>query len=237
MRGSIITISILLFMCLTSIPGLAQASQDFGWAVPRDGAFFPIGWTKDGTLFAYGVFGYSTMISNHSYIRIAVQNLITDQIVWDYREDWDEGNLGGNGGNDSPPPPTMVYESGEAWEMVRGSVEEHLYRFKIETGGIAIPARFPLQNGDELSVELVELKKGEYEVSYAVRAVSKNLGVKTIFNGVAFEMSDLSLLGYFPNPQVSRLAVILQQANYISTFPFDYIVIGCHLKAGFEKTR
>lgn len=224
MRSYIIARGVLLLMFLTSIPCLAQ---DFGWAAD-DSTFFPIGWTKDGTLFAYGSFGYSIMISNQSYIHIAVQNVITDEVVWGFSKNWDEGNVG-----EGSSEPSAPRSSGEAWELVSVIVEEQLSQFKIKTGGAGEPAKFPLHNGDELSVEIVELKGDNYEV----RAVSWNLGVKTIFKSVKSSIgNELSLLGYFPNPDGSRIAVILQERGFSTPFP-AYYVIGCHLRVGFKKTR
>ena len=44
---------VLVFAALTAIPCF---SRNFGFSPPMEGGFFPIGWSNDNSLFAYGWF-------------------------------------------------------------------------------------------------------------------------------------------------------------------------------------
>jgi hypothetical protein len=88
-----------------------------------------------------------------------------------------------------------------------------------------------------LNVEIVEEPEVDFAVHYSVRAVSGILGVKTILRSVKNAGSELSLLGYFPNPDWSRIAVILAVRDPYPPYLTSYHVIGCHLEYGFERIK
>ncbi|KAB2887864.1 MAG: hypothetical protein F9K32_18540 [Desulfobulbaceae bacterium] len=227
---------LLIIVTFWSASVLAQQSteskfvkQDFGWAANNAG-FFPIGWTRDGTYFAYGTFSYSMTIFNSSCIRVVVQDIVSDQVVWNFQNNWAE-SLAGD---------IVMYvpnSSEAAWKEIQATVEEPLYQYQIETGGYSKPAPFPLQSdGDELNIEITEQPEVDYTIPFEVRAVSNNLGVKRIFRSVRDPMSEISVLGYFPNPDGSRIAVIIAVSNvYYPPYATTYHVIGCHREFGFEK--
>jgi len=213
-----------LLILLASVGCLAR---DFGWAA-RDNSVFPIGWTADGACFAYGTFDYSIMISNQGRLRIAVRNMKTDKDLWEHSQSWDEGNTGDGSGDIVPRT------AAEAWNRVKNTVEPRLAKFKIVTGGPVAPDRFPIVNGDSLDIGIAEQPEADYQVPYTVRAVSRNLGSKTIHQGARPTGNELSLLGYFPSPDGTRIAVILIERSFSFPFP-SYYVIGCHTKNGFKK--
>jgi hypothetical protein len=214
---------------MSSVVETKFEKQDFGWAA-KSTNFFPIGWTRDGTLFAYGSFWYSMMSANSSHIVVAVQDIVNDRVVWDFEKNWEE-SLSGD---------TVIYVPGSsdgAWKEIQAVVEQPLSQNKIETRGNSDPVRFPIQNGDELNVEIVEMPEVNSAIPFAVRAVSRNFGVKTIFSSVRDAMNEASVLGYFPSPDGTRIAVIFVVRNAYPPYSPAYHVIGCHREFGFEKTK
>jgi len=205
----------------------AGPRPDFGWAA-RDHSVFPIGWTADGSCFAYGTFDYSIMISNQGNLRIAVRDLKTDSDLWDYTKYWDEGNAG-DGSGDMVPRTTA-----EAWDLVKGAVEPRLTGSKILTGGPRDLTRFPMLDGDARDITITEEPEADSRVPYTVKAVSRSRGTKTICQNTRAAGNELSLLGYYANPDGSRIAVVVVESSFSWPFP-AYHVIGCHTRNGFKK--
>ena len=75
-----ISIAILLTV-FTSISVLSQENNFSGPVT--DGSFFTIGWSSDGTRFAYGWFETTLTISNGSRMVIMIQDLITDKVLYE----------------------------------------------------------------------------------------------------------------------------------------------------------
>jgi hypothetical protein len=219
--------SVFIFWLMILLVSGAGWCQDFGWAAGEE-SVFPIGWTADGTCFAYGTFDYSIMISNQGRLRIAVRNMKTDQDLWEHSQRWDEGNAGDGSGDIVPRT------AAEAWNRVKNTVEPRLAKLKIVTGGPGDLTRFPIVNGDSLDIAISEQPEADYQVPYTVRAISRNLGSKTIHQGARPTGNELSLLGYFPSPDGTRIAVTLIERGFSFPFP-SYYVIGCHTKNGFKK--
>jgi hypothetical protein len=214
-----------LIMVLAALP---CPGQGYDWAAKENG-IFPIGWTSDGACFAYGTFDYSMMISNQSRLNVAVQNMKTDKVLWQHGRSWDEGNAGDGSGDILPR------SASEAWSREKNRIDPKLAQFKIVTGGPGSPAKFPITNGDSLGVKIIELRSENYRDSFQVKAVSRNLGSKTICQAEkASPGNDLVLLGYFPSPDGMRIAVIIEERGCNFPYP-SYHVIGCSTKSGFKK--
>jgi hypothetical protein len=101
--------------------------------------------------------------------------------------------------------------------------------------GSATPCEFPIRDNDSLRATIIERPGEGYQDSFQVRAVSRNLGVKTIYEGAKSSAgNELVVLGYFPNADFSRIAVVIEERSFSFPFP-NYYVIGCHTKNGFKK--
>lgn len=205
-------------------------AQDFGWAAKENG-IFPIGWTADGVCFAYGTYDFSPMISNQARLSITVQNMKTDKVLWKHSSNWDETNAGDGSGDILPGSAAQAYE----WK--KGIIDPKLAALKMRTGGPSSLARLPMVDGDSLDVELVVTRSETYNDSFQVRAVSRNLGSKIIYRqALSCTGNEVDVLGYFPNPNGMRIAVLVMERSLSYPFP-NYHLVGCNTKSGFVKSQ
>lgn len=222
--------TIFLLVVLSLVPCFGQ---DF--SPPEDAGFFPIGWSENGEVFAFGWFATSIMINNSSHLQIVIQNLVTDEVLWQGWKDWEESNVGGPE-DTSPPAPRSP---GKAWELYYETAGEVLSAYEIMVEGGTPFSSSPLVDGDSLRAELVPVGEDpEMGISagtfYEVFAYSSNRGEKRISGGEVEPGLEMEVAGYVVNPHGSRMAVVLRKiVPYISRYP-TYEVIGCHLRAGFE---
>ncbi len=190
---------------------------------------FPVGWTKDGRFFAYGVWRESMQIARHVDLSIQVQDLVTDEIAWSFFKSWDESLMGGPE-DTTPYPPGSV---SEAWGIVGDEIDANLQRLGIQHAMLGMQ-ELPYviyDTDDTISVEIA--MKGELE--YDVRARSKKLGVKTIYSGKkGMDDDELRVIGYVPAPGGLRIAVVLESAPLGMPLT-SLIVIGCNVKSGYKK--
>jgi len=212
----------LVILVLATGSSLAQEMRYDG--PYEDDTFFPIGFSSDGKLFAYGWFEKTIAISNGSAISIVVQSLVTDKILYTTWKDWDEGNVG--------PEDSGWYPSNakKAWEVIADDVNKKFAELDIWGGAGAGVLPFPLRD-PELNVEIREF---EGEPGYGVYAYSDQLGEKMISSSADDYNEDLSTIGFVWNPAGTRIGVIMHE-NTLSPYS-DYWVIGCHVSSGFKKT-
>ncbi len=218
-----ISYSLCLVLIMSFTAGTAL-SQEIRYDGPNEAnAFFPIGFSGDGSLFAYGWFETTGMISNGSAITIKVQNLVTDNVLYEKKKDWDEGNVGPEDAGYYPK------DAEKAWELVAGEVNKKFVQLDIWGGAGAGVLPFPL--GD-LGL-YVEIREFEGEPGYGVYAVSEELGEKMISSSGNSYIEEISVEGFVWNPEGTRIGVIMHE---ISGAPYStYWVIGCHVSSGFRK--
>ncbi len=212
----------LLLIVLLTVPAISQEPRYFGPYL--EDSFFPIGWSDDGKAYAYGWFEVTRVISNGSRIVINIQNVITDELLWQNSNTWDEGNVGDGG---EYYPDTAL----KAWEFVAGETNEELERMDI-WGGVGEGVRsFPMETADGISIEVEEYDEG---TGYDVFARSDELGWKLISRGEKLMDTDLSVYGYVRSPDGTRVAVVMNLRSWDSAYS-TYWVIGCHLSVGFGE--
>jgi hypothetical protein len=216
--------SLFFIVCLFANTAVFSYSQVVGYDGPwEEDTFFPIGFSSDGNKFAYGWFEITQMISNGSAISIKVQDLVTDKIIYQFREDWDEGNVGPEAAGYYPT------DAKEAWDHIAEEVNKKFAKLDIRGG--AGEGVLPLPVGD-LGLN-VEIREGEGEPGYGIIAYSENLGEKMIHYSPDMYIGDMQIVGYVWNPSGTRIGVIM---NTITGTPYsDYWVIGCHVSSGFNK--
>ena len=240
---------ICLLVVLTAAP---IVSQDFHFSGPVDEGFFPIGWSEDGTRFAYGWFATQRMITNGSQLTVIVQDLVTDEVLWQGGETWEESNVGGPGGGAVAP-----MKAPAAWQQLSGAIHEQLAIHAITRpdsgGGLHT---FPMENGDSIQVYF-DVWEREGLVGYQVRAFSRNRGEKRI-SGESFDPGatvsreegalsvtarpydpeiEIRVRGYVLNAHGTRMAVILSMITSPGRHYPVFQAIGCHLHAGFKTVN
>jgi len=185
--------------------------------------FFPIGWSKDGKIFACGWFETTQMISNGSQIQIRIQSLVTDKVLFSWVKSWDEGNSG--------PPDDGYYPTSaiEAWDKVVQEIEDDLLEHGIEEYPNKVE-NFPVQNDNNIDVEI---RVSKMDPGYSVVAISDNLGEKIITSSLESKGESFSVAGAVWNPAMTRLAVIMNERDWDHPYS-DYWVVGCHATAGFK---
>ena len=67
---------LVLMMAAVVLPAIAQS---FEFSPPEGEGFFPIGWSSDGNVFAFGWFHTTIAITNGSQLQVAIQDLVTDE--------------------------------------------------------------------------------------------------------------------------------------------------------------
>ena len=212
----------ILLITLTSVSGL---SQENGFSGPNEeDSFFPIAWSDDGTVFAYGWFETTQTISNGSRMVIMIQDLITDKVLYENMKTWDEGNVG-EGNNGFYPTSAQ-----EAWKLVADKINKKFVEFDIRESKGAGISSFPTDSEEVINIKFMEL---EEEPGYGVFAYSEKLGEKVIYYDAENFTADLSVVGYVFNPDETRIAVIMNTRSFL---PYsNYWIIGCHVNKGFEK--
>ena len=210
---------------LTILTPVSALSQEVRFSGPdTDDPFFSIGWSSDGTRFAYGWFETTQMISNGSRMIIKVQDIIADKVLFEDWNTWDEGNVG-EGIRSFYPTSAQ-----EAWKLVAGKNNKKFVEFDIrETTGAGISS-FPTENDEGINIKIKEF---ESEPGYGVFAYSEKLGKKIIYSDTENSLGELSVAGYVFNPGGTRIAVIMNTSSFT---PYSsYWVIGCHVSKGFVK--
>jgi hypothetical protein len=216
----------LAFLSCTLLATPAGGQEPRYWGPDPDDTFFPIGWSDDGRQFAFGWFETTQMISNGSQITLIVQDIVTDDVLGAIGRAWDEGNVG-------PPGDPCPRTAAAAWELVAAEGDALLEGFDIWGGTGAGLLRFPMQGEHAVEIEIREGGPG-----HTVHAIKRDAGSpepqeKRISADEEYA-NDVSVVGYVPSPDSSRIAVVLRVVPFDRPFS-EYRVVGCHLTAGFGK--
>ena len=246
----------VLLSLLLETPGLPQGFQYNGPGFD-EGFFFPIGWSADGKRLAYGMFyteGNSQIGEDIIYFKVGVQDLVTDDILWQSDKTWTSSDAGYPG------------SAKDAWNMANQEMPNGI-TVELEKIGISMPASsvyftgeannqfytipFPV-GSDEITIS-TEPKVGDEEIqdvpaepimgsaskTYQVNILSRNLGEKKISEGQIPAYAHVFVRGFVLNPDQSRIAIILHKSGRFNHPEFDtsiseYLVVGSHLRAGFK---
>ena len=216
------TILCVVFVVLIAFPCMALG---FEIHFLEEGGFFPIGWSTDNSLFAYGWFVKTEMFSAGSQIQVVIQNLVSDEVLWEDGITWDESSAGED--DDSPAIPATPIE---AWELFGGVAEEMFGIFGIEREDVCGFSSYPPVEDDNLRAEMFISE--DYK-SYEIIAYSSNYGQKKISSGEYPATFDIYVEGYALSQDQSRMAVILHWSSFDYPYPI-YTAVGSHVSAGFE---
>ena len=199
-------------------------AEDFTEWIPEETGVFPLGWSENGTVLAFGWFVTTQMITNGSQIMVTIQDLVTDEILWQDGQMWEESNVGE--GDTSPPIPKTA---SAAWAVFGDTALSALGRYGVVRADNHGLRSSPTVFEDSVHARIiVDEDSGTYEL----RAYSDNLGEKRISGG-EFHY-DIEIAGYTVNRDWTRMAVFLQRSSFDRPFP-SYEAVGCHLKAGFQR--
>ena len=202
---------------------VSTSSAQLRYEGPRDDdSFFPIGWSQNGRLVAYGWFETTQMISNGSRIMIKVQDVVTDKVIYQHGKTWDEGNAG--------PGLEEYYPTSarRAWEIISDHVNPKLLELGIQPGAGAGVQSFPMEEDPFIRIEI----RGYQEPGHSIWAGADTLGEKRISGGES-EPDNINIQGYLWNPQGTRIAVVINTLDFNMPYS-DFKIVGCHISSGFS---
>jgi hypothetical protein len=196
----------------------------------QDDDVYLLGWTNEGKILAYRSFYLSDAISRHSTITVQIVNIVTDEVLWSFKRDWDEGNAGQEGTETSPAT------GAEAWTIVAEEVTSYTAAYNIVPGeepeSHESYGTFPF--GGDIVAYSAGVTVSPKDNSYTVVASSSADGEKTLIQKQREpgDFSEVSVVGYFMNPQSDRIAIIVKESPPNPVI--YYYVTGCSLKTGFK---
>lgn len=127
-------------LLLITLPAVSLQSQDRYNGPDKNDSFIPIGWSDDGSVFAYGWFETTQMVSNGSQMVIVIKEIAKNTIYYKDTNTWDEGNAGA--GSEGYYPKS----ADEAWDQISEKTNGALEEFDIWGGTGAGLLDFPLIN-------------------------------------------------------------------------------------------
>jgi hypothetical protein len=189
-----------------------------------------LGWTNDGKTLAYRSFYLSDAGPRHATITVQVVNIVSDEVLWDFKKDWDEQTAGQKGAETAPTT------GAEAWNIVIEDVNGWIAGFNIVPGeepqSHESYGTFPF--GGDIVAYSAGVTVSPKDNSYTVIASSSADGEKTLIQKQrdADDLSEVSVVGYFMNPQSDRIAIIVKESPPVPVL--NFYVTGCSLKTGFK---
>jgi hypothetical protein len=215
---------LLLLITAATLSTQLTAQEPRYWGPSKGDTFFPIGWNSESTVFAYGVFMFSPMISNRSSISVVIQDVITDEALWSAGNYWEEGNVGDGSGY-------CPYTAPEAYEFIAEEVDGALEEWDI-LGNVIELRSFPMSGENAVSIEIDEYDPYK---GFDIFAHSPSRGWKRISRWARLGgQNELTVEGYILSPDAQRILLIVQSSTFDMPF-FEYLVIGCHLTAGYGE--
>ncbi len=208
---------------LILLVGLASAP-----AYPRLGTteLYAVGWSDKGLL-AVAQYHESNVVAQVCALRVTVQNLVDDEVVFNHEQSWEE-ELRDDVPNGCPG------SFAKAWKAATGTVQPALDRLGMKpwpdgAGLEKLPAR---DGNDRIDVTLEARGNDTYELE----ARSESRGRKTIAKLTSDNCKELKIAGYVRLPKSSRVAVVVEASDDLPFCP-AYKLAGCNLKTGFAPTR
>lgn len=192
------------------------------------GVFYPIGWSEDGK-FAYALFsGEHDFVGECADFKVFIQDMASDKVVWEYKY----FNDGGNGD---------IETFSQVWKAHQDEIYDNLGKYKIVQSGDVFCALFPFQyeqKAIDIVIETSDKDTDEFftTINYKIIATKAGVGSKVISQSEGSDpVSDVSVLGYFPNSYEPRIAVILieSHAGFEGTKYLTLKLVGCKLNSGF----
>lgn len=199
--------------------------------------FYPIGWSEDGTHFAWISEPESEATGGYNFT-ITIQNMVNDNIVWSWYfkehelENWDE---------------TQIYDLVRIWNENNKTIQRQLNQYRIVQPNEPFTLQpFPANlNGRTYSANLQQQTRPNEYIGYEeigqeqVFVNAEGLGRKRIANMTHKSVGFLhtKLLGLIPSLDQKRAAVVKINEKRGWEGPPHVLsvqLIGCDLLKGFE---
>lgn len=213
-----------------------------GYARPHSKiSYFPLvrfyGWSRDSKI-AYSI---ENEIPGRGgvLIRYFIQDLITDQILWQLDDD-------SNDWNETAFSKSKSTEGEYSFTLQGKKLADALKDHKIETGNYELkklPIRIIKSATDRYEVEIETdiLETGEklYDmlklIDYRIFAHKSNNRSKVILEKTGVVVENVYACGYYLSPYEERAVVVIGEESYVfEGNGINYEMVGCSLTAGFR---
>jgi len=186
----------------------------------EEGGFFPIGWSAEGDIFAFGYYTGQEAMRDASQMVVVIQNMVTDSILFQFKRDWWATSIGDDSDVQVPSPQN-------AWNQIATIVNEQLAFYNIKEGTYTLKT-FP--HPDAFNAEIRHFDEGPGYGMYIKLADGREKMI-TIYDESLSGYKDSMIQGFVRNPDKKRIAVIVM--FWIERFE-EFQAVGCHMKFGFK---
>lgn len=196
----------------------------------REESFYVIGWSKN-SLIAIMEYrsGQDETGGGSTTLRVFVQNLVNDQIVYKWGETLYDREL----------------SVSEAWNLLQGRFSGSLRDLGIISAAAVLnsgPAITALPDGTKASVTLRKTEQADRETGFirsvVINADSSAGGTARIYNQKSGNeyMKYFTIAGYLTSPFEPRIAVVSYEIYLFpgSEYRYSLVLTGCHLNKGFK---